>query len=188
MHAHTTPPRKLKLHKESLLVCTVQYPLTSQEIIKYFRDGFLKNPMLYVIHVSSDSSKLKYWNMLKSSTYCTFVEPSPAVFLTLVVHDQSFTDMRLLNCTTIELGKRGLGRLILNTKERAHESDQKAAGPRCRAAARRPIQVAKRGGMYAATLLSALVCTYRESIIMTAPASASGCCCPSCCSVSFLAA
>ena len=116
--------------------------------------------------MSSDSSKLKYWNMLKSSTYCTFVEPSPAVFLTLSLRDQSFTDMRLLNCTAIELGKRGLGRLILNT--RAHESDQGCWAP---VPGRRPspIQVAKRVGMYAATLLSTLVCTYRESIIMTSP-------------------
>jgi len=138
--------------------------------------------------VSSDSSKLKYWNMLKSSTYCTFVEPSPAVFLTLSLRDQSFTDMRLLNCTAIELGKRGLGRLILNT--RAHESDQGCWAP---VPGRRPspIQVAKRVGMYAATLLSAKHSTQRNGPSCgstSAPASASGCCCPSCCSVSFLAA
>ena len=88
--------------------------------------------------MSSDSSKLKYWNMLKSSTYCTVLQ-KPG---------------------------RSWGRS--RSCDLEHERGRtRAAGPWCRAAAHRPIQVAKRCGTYAATLLSRLICTYRESMALT---------------------
>ena len=60
----------------------------------------------------------------------------------------------------------GLGRVILNTKEGARERP-KGCWALVPAAAHRPIQVAKRCGTYAATLLSRLICTYRESMALT---------------------
>ena len=114
------------------------YPLTSQEILKYFSDGFLKNPMCQV-------------TLLNLSTgICS----NPRL-------------IALYYRNRVGVGE-GLGRVILNTKEGARERP-KGCWALVPAAAHRPIQVAKRCGTYAATLLSRFICTYRESIIMTSP-------------------
>ena len=75
------------------------YPLTSQEILKYFSDGFLKNPMCQV-------------TLLNLSTgICS----NPRL-------------IALYYRNRVGVGE-GLGRVILNTKEGARERLGPGAGP-----------------------------------------------------------